>query len=164
MEQHPQGPYWLDPNDPQAPFPPVDQALREPDGLLAVGGDLSPQRLLNAYAQGIFPWYSSGQPILWWSPDPRLVLFPEQLHIPRSLRKTIRKQPYRITLDQAFERVIDACAAVPRPGQDGTWITPEIRRAYLRLHTLGFAHSVELFSANPCLPDGRMPPRSPLSI
>lgn len=142
MSIQPEGPYWLDPLNPEAPFPPVELALREPDGLLALGGDLSPQRLLNAYAHSIFPWYSDGQPILWWSPDPRLVLLPENLHIGRSLRKTLRKQPFRLTLDTAFEQVITNCAE-SRRDQEGTWITDEMQQAYIHLHSLGFAHSVE---------------------
>jgi leucyl/phenylalanyl-tRNA--protein transferase len=125
------------------PFPPVAQALKEPNGLLAGGGDLSPQRLLAAYRHGIFPWYSPGEPILWWSPDPRMVLFPEEIRIARSLAKTLRNADYRVTLDGAFDRVIAACAATPRPGQNGTWITSEMQQAYLRLHALGHAHSVE---------------------
>ncbi|HHC72240.1 MAG TPA: leucyl/phenylalanyl-tRNA--protein transferase [Thiotrichales bacterium] len=128
-------------------FPPVSSALEEPNGLLAVGGDLSPRRVLAAYRRGIFPWYSQGQPILWWSPDPRAVLFPERLHISRSLRKRLRRRSYRVTLDLAFEAVIEACAAVPRPGQEGTWITSEMAEAYLRLHRLGYAHSVETWQA-----------------
>jgi leucyl/phenylalanyl-tRNA---protein transferase len=135
-------PYWLDPEDPQAPFPPVELALREPDGLLAVGGDLAPQRLLRAYGLGIFPWYSAGQPILWWSPDPRMVLRPDQLMISRSLGKTLRNRPFAITTDRAFDAVLDGCAK-PRPESSGTWLTPEMRRAYAHLHRLGYAHSVE---------------------
>nr|BAL52874.1 leucyl/phenylalanyl-tRNA--protein transferase [uncultured Gammaproteobacteria bacterium]BAL53136.1 leucyl/phenylalanyl-tRNA--protein transferase [uncultured Gammaproteobacteria bacterium] len=131
----------LDPNDPYA-FPPVEAALREPNGLLAVGGDLSPARLLAAYRRGIFPWYNRGEPILWWSPDPRLVLFPEKLKIARSLRKVVKKGAFQVTFDQAFARVIDACAA-PRKRDQGTWITPEMKVAYCRLHALGYAHSVE---------------------
>lgn len=118
-------------------------SLADEGGLLAVGGDLSPERLVLAYSNGIFPWYSEGRPILWWCPAPRLVLFPEDLHVGRSLRKTMRKQPYRITMDRAFERVIDHCAATPRPGQSGTWITAEMRAAYIEMHRLGLAHSVE---------------------
>ncbi len=133
-------PYWLSPDD--QTFPDVELALREPDGLLAVGGDLSVERLLTAYRQGIFPWYSEDQPILWWSPDPRSVLFPERLKISRSLRKTLRKGRFRITLDQAFDDVIEACAA-PRSGQEGTWIVDEMKHAYRRLHAAGHAHSVE---------------------
>jgi leucyl/phenylalanyl-tRNA--protein transferase len=125
-----------------------DPARAEPDGLLAVGGDLSPERLLTAYAQGIFPWYSAASPILWWSPDPRLVLEPAQLHVPRSLRKLIRAGRYRVTADEAFARVISRCAGRERPGQDGTWITPEMREAYLRLHELGFAHSFEAWEGD----------------
>ncbi|MEZ4235225.1 MAG: leucyl/phenylalanyl-tRNA--protein transferase [Myxococcota bacterium] len=120
-----------------------DPARAESSGLLAFGGDLSPERLLLAYRQGIFPWYSHGQPILWWSPDPRTVLELDALHVPRSLGKRIRQQPYRITLDQAFTQVIVACATAPRQGQDGTWITEEMCAAYVQLHELGFAHSVE---------------------
>jgi leucyl/phenylalanyl-tRNA--protein transferase len=120
-----------------------DPRLAEPDGLLAVGGDLAPERLLAAYAAGIFPWYSRGSPILWWSPDPRLVLEPSRLHVPRSLARQRRRAPFRFTTDTAFDRVIGACAEADRPGQDGTWITPAMIRAYLKLHALGFAHSFE---------------------
>ncbi len=122
-------------------FPDPRQA--EPDGLLAVGGDLSPERLLAAYAAGIFPWYSRESPILWWSPDPRLVLDPHRLHVPRSLARTRRRRPYRLSADAAFDRVIHACARIARPDQDGTWITPAMERAYRQLHALGFAHSFE---------------------
>jgi leucyl/phenylalanyl-tRNA--protein transferase len=142
MREQLQGPFWLDPQDPDAPFPPADYALREPDGLLAIGGDLAPARLLRAYRQGIFPWYSAGQPILWWTPDPRAVLIPDAMHLGRSLRKTLRRAPYRISLDQAFEQVVAACAG-PRAGADGTWITAEMQAAYGELHRLGHAHSVE---------------------
>lgn len=121
-------------------FPPPDLAE---DGLLAVGGDLRPERLLLAYSHGIFPWYEDGLPILWHSPDPRMVLEGERLHVPRSLRKTMRQQRYRVTYDTAFRAVIEACATTPRPDQDGTWITGEMIRAYGRLHELGLAHSVE---------------------
>jgi leucyl/phenylalanyl-tRNA---protein transferase len=124
-----------------AVFP--DPALSEPDGLLAVGGDLSPERLLTAYAEGIFPWFGDDSPILWWSPDPRLVLDPAAVHVPRSLARTIRHGRFRVTADTAFERVIRRCAEQDRPGQDGTWITGEMIDAYLRLHGLGFAHSFE---------------------
>ncbi|MGH9886665.1 MAG: leucyl/phenylalanyl-tRNA--protein transferase, partial [bacterium] len=116
--------------------------------LLAVGGDLRPERLLLAYSQGIFPWYEEGLPILWHSPDPRMVLEAEALHVPRSLRKTMRRHPYRITLDTAFREVIEACAAAPREGQDGTWITEEMKDAYCELHRLGYAHSVEAWASN----------------
>jgi leucyl/phenylalanyl-tRNA--protein transferase len=121
-------------------FPPVELA---DDGLLAVGGDLSSERLLLAYSQGIFPWYEAGQPILWHSPDPRMVLRTEELHVPRSLRKTLRQARYRFTLDAAFASVIGACASAPRRGQRGTWITPQMRSAYARLHREGWAHSIE---------------------
>lgn len=121
-------------------FPPP--ALAE-DGLLAVGGDLSPERLLLAYTQGIFPWYEKGQPILWHSPDPRLVLPVAELHVPRRLERTLRRGDFQVLFDAAFDRVIDACARAPRPGQQGTWITGEMRRAYKLLHRLGYAHSAE---------------------
>ncbi len=130
---------WLDGD---APFPPVESALRRPNGLLCAGGELSPLRLLDAYQRGIFPWYSEGEPILWWSPDPRMVLFPEEVKISRSLMKALRRGHYAVRLDTDFAAVISACGA-PRPGQDGTWITPEMQQAYLRLHELGYAHSVE---------------------
>lgn len=131
---------WLPP-DPR--FPPLETALTDPNGLLAVGGDLSPERLLAAYRRGIFPWYSAGEPILWWSPDPRMVLFPERIRIRRSLARVLRNGDYTVTLDTAFERVIAACAAMPRAGQSGTWISAEMQAAYLQLHRLGHAHSVE---------------------
>lgn len=115
----------------------------EPDGLLAIGGDLRPERLLLAYAHGIFPWNLEDQPLLWWSPAPRAVLTPEQVHVPRSLKKSIRRAPFRITLDAAFERVIRACGRTRRPGQESTWITPELTRAFVGLHRRGLAHSVE---------------------
>jgi len=120
-----------------------DPELAEPDGLLAVGGDLSPERLLRAYAAGIFPWYSDETPILWWSPEPRMVLLPEELHVPRSLARTLRSGRYRIRSDAAFGEVIRRCAVKDRPGQDGTWITDEMVAAYERLHALGHAHSFE---------------------
>jgi leucyl/phenylalanyl-tRNA--protein transferase len=134
-------PYWLNPHDP-TDFPNVSLALRDPDGLLAVGGDLSIERLLTAYQRGIFPWYSGDQPILWWSPDPRSVLFPNKLHISRSLRKTLRKQQYVITSDTAFAEVVRACSE-PRADGLGTWITDEMQQAYIRLHQSGYAHSIE---------------------
>lgn len=120
-----------------------DPSLAEPDGLLALGGDLRPERLLLAYARGIFPWYGEGQPLLWWSPAPRAVLAPAEIRVPRSLAKAIRRRPYRLTFDLAFEAVIAACAATPRPGQDSTWITAAIVEAFVGLHRLGLAHSVE---------------------
>ena len=126
--------------DERVAFPPPELAE---DGLLAVGGDLRPERLLTAYAQGIFPWYEDGLPILWHSPDPRMVLLSEDLHVPRSLAKTLRRRVYQVTLDAAFRDVIEACASARRPGQEGTWITKEMRNAYQVLHHLGYAHSVE---------------------
>jgi leucyl/phenylalanyl-tRNA--protein transferase len=126
---------------PEPVFP--DPARADPDGLLAVGGDLSPERLLAAYARGIFPWFDEDSPILWWSPDPRLLLDPGDLHVPRSLQRTLRRGRYRVTADRAFEQVIRRCAARPRPGQVGTWITPDMVLAYERLHRLGLAHSFE---------------------
>ena len=130
---------WLGDDD---DFPPVERARRRPNGLLAAGGDLSPQRLIAAYRRGIFPWYSEGEPILWWSPDPRVVLFPAELRIGRTLGKTLRKRHYQVTADRAFERVLEGCAQ-PRPDQIGTWITADMHRAYSRLYALGHAHSVE---------------------
>ena len=115
----------------------------EPDGLLAIGGDLSAPRLITAYRQGIFPWYSEGEPILWWSPAPRLVLFPEQFHLPRRLARTIRKQVFEVTADTAFADVITSCGALREESGQGTWITKEMKNAYIHLHELGFAHSVE---------------------
>jgi len=122
-------------------FPPADRA--GPDGLLAVGGDLRSERLLLAYQLGIFPWYAEGQPILWWSPDPRLILEPKEFHVSRRLRQLLKKGLFEVSFDRAFESVIRTCASIPREGQDGTWITPEMMEAYIRLHHLGFAHSVE---------------------
>ncbi|MCA3015174.1 MAG: leucyl/phenylalanyl-tRNA--protein transferase [Myxococcaceae bacterium] len=127
-------------------FPPGDSANE--DGIVAVGGDLSPTRLVAAYQRGIFPWYSEGLPILWHCPDPRFVLVPERLHVPRSLRKLQKARPYRLTLDTAFEAVIDGCAKVKRPGQRGTWITRDMRRAYVALHQLGLAHSCEAWAGD----------------
>jgi len=133
---------WLDPYDVEAPFPDVELAMREPDGLLAVGGDLSLARLLRAYRQGIFPWYSDAQPILWWSPDPRSVLYPERLRISRSLRKSLRRNIYTVTTDRAFRRVIAHCAE-PRADGLGTWLSHDMIEAYCRLHESGHAHSIE---------------------
>lgn len=127
-------------------FPPPE--LADENGMIAVGGDLCPERLLLAYSMGIFPWYSEGLPIIWHSPDPRLVLTPETLHVPRSLRKVMRKRPYEIRLDTAFDQVIEACAEVPREDQDGTWITEDMKRAYIELHELGFAHSAEAWQGD----------------
>ncbi len=157
-------PCWLSPEDQK--FPDVNLALREPDGLLALGGDLSPGRLLAAYRKGIFPWYSDGQgwpsvaggrtpgategqPILWWSPDPRAVLFPSRVKISRSLHKTLKQGRYRITMDQAFRSVMEGCAE-PRNGVPGTWITRAMLEAYTELHERGFAHSIETWR------DGRL--------
>jgi leucyl/phenylalanyl-tRNA--protein transferase len=120
-----------------------DPETARPDGLLAAGGDLEPETLLEAYARGIFPWYSEGSPILWWSPDPRMLFFPGDLHISHSLRQTLRSGRYTCTFDEAFEEVIEACAHIPRKEGEGTWITPEMKEAYIRLHELGYAHSVE---------------------
>jgi leucyl/phenylalanyl-tRNA---protein transferase len=130
---------WLDSD---SPFPSPENALRNPNGLLAAGGDLSPERLLTAYRQGIFPWYGEGDPILWWSPDPRMALVPDALKISRSLAKTLRNKTYEIRFDSAFDAVMTGCAG-PRPDQLGTWITDKMRAAYNRLHRLGHAHSVE---------------------
>ena len=132
------------PADPRAPFPPAESARREPDGLLAMGGDLSADRLLNAYAHGIFPWFSRGEPILWWSPDPRMVFRTGEVRLSTRFRRTLRRSPWTVHADGDFAAVIDACRTAPRPGQDGTWITPEMRAAYVALHRLGHAHSVEV--------------------
>jgi leucyl/phenylalanyl-tRNA--protein transferase len=133
---------WL-PTEPL--FPPVERALTEPNGLLAAGGDLSPARILAAYRRGIFPWFSAGEPILWWSPDPRMVLFPAEFKISRSLAKVLRNKPYQVTLDESFAQVVGACAGTPRAGQHGTWITAGMQAAYGTLHELGYAHSVEVW-------------------
>jgi leucyl/phenylalanyl-tRNA--protein transferase len=130
--------------DPRSPFPPVQTALEEPNGLLAFGGDLHPERLLNAYAQGIFPWFSAGEPILWWSPDPRTVFDTHAFALPRRLRRTLRSSTWSLSADTDFAGVIGACAAIPRTGQHGSWIVPAMRAAYLELHRLGHAHSVEV--------------------
>jgi leucyl/phenylalanyl-tRNA--protein transferase len=143
------GPFWIDADEPELRFPDVALALRDPDGLLALGGDLSVERLLLAYRSGIFPWFGPRQPILWWSPDPRLVLFPESLRVSRSLGKVLRSGRFEVTMDTAFSQVIEQCAA-RRPGQAGTWITGEMRAAYQALHAAGHAHSVE------CWQDGAL--------
>ena len=130
------------PDDPDAPFPPVSSALDEPDGLLAWGGDLHPRRLLNAYRQGIFPWYSPGQPLLWWWPQPRTVIFPHEFHISRRLRRRLRQQTFTVTADTDFAAVIDGCARHDNPRGE-TWIDAAMIRAYCEMHTLGHAHSVE---------------------
>lgn len=129
-------------------FPPLEDALREPNGLLCAGGDLSPERIIDAYLHGIFPWFSKGEPILWWSPDPRMVLKPEEFKLSRSLRKTLKNSTYEVRLDYNFAGVIAACAKTKRKGQNGTWITHEIQAGYGRLHELGLAHSVETWVDN----------------
>lgn len=131
--------------DAEDPFPPVDAAMRQPNGLLAAGADLSPARLLDAYRRGIFPWFGDEDPLLWWSPDPRMVLFVDELRLSRSLRKTIRSGRFSVTADRAFSRVMSGCAE-PRDDQEGTWITTEMRAAYARLAAMGYAHSVEAWA------------------
>lgn len=136
---------WIRADDPPDSFPDPRTALREPDGLLAAGGDLSPARLLYAYRHGIFPWYNADQPILWWCPDPRTALFPEEIRISRSLRKTLRQHRYEVSLDRAFGEVMQACAGMRHNQPDaGTWITPDMQLAYAGLYQLGYAHSVEI--------------------
>jgi leucyl/phenylalanyl-tRNA---protein transferase len=135
---------FLNVHQPTEPFPPVHHALNDPNGLLAIGGCLSPTRLLNAYRHGIFPWFNPDDPILWWSPNPRLVLFPTQLYVSRRLAKTIRSGKFIFTIDTAFEHVIDACSK-PRNYTDNTWITNEIKHAYTQLHQQGIAHSAEVW-------------------
>ncbi|WP_337052424.1 leucyl/phenylalanyl-tRNA--protein transferase [Pseudoxanthomonas sp. USHLN014] len=137
-------PFLLD-ADPGAPFPDPALALREPDGLLAVGGDLHPARLLSAYRAGVFPWYSEGQPLLWWSPDPRTVFRTDGVHLSKRLRRQLRGSGWVLRADTTFAEVIAACAQAPRPGQDGTWITAQMQAAYLALHRLGHAHSLEVW-------------------
>jgi len=142
-------PIWITEDAPVHAFPDVDYAMIQPNGLLAVGGDLTPARLLHAYQRGIFPWFSEGQPILWWAPDPRAVLLPEALNISRSLKKTLRREKFQVTFDRAFQRVIQTCAA-PRAHQNDTWITNDMIDAYCTLHYRGFGHSVE------CWEDGEL--------
>jgi leucyl/phenylalanyl-tRNA---protein transferase len=137
---------WLAPGDPPEAFPPVEQALADPPGLLAAGGDLSCERLVAAYRRGIFPWYSPGQPVLWWSPDPREVLFPAEFHRSRSLARALRTRGFETCVDRDFEAVVAGCAA-PRQASPGTWITPEMRSAYVELHRRGYARSVECWRA-----------------
>lgn len=132
---------WLTEHD---PFPPVEQAMTDPNGLLAAGADLSTERLLEAYLRGIFPWFGEDDPLLWWSPDPRMVLMVNEVHVSRSLRRVIRSGRYRVTLDTAFRDVMAGCAE-PRDDEGGTWITPEMTEAYTRLASLGFAHSVDVW-------------------
>lgn len=131
---------------PHDDFPPVEEATAE--GLLAFGGDLSPERLLTAYSRGIFPWYDSDHPILWWSPDPRMVLFPENLKISKSMKQLLKNQAFEVSFNKAFPEVLDNCAKIERPGQNGTWITPEMKEAYLSLHERGIATSVEVWKEN----------------
>jgi leucyl/phenylalanyl-tRNA--protein transferase len=135
---------WLTPDDPPQLFPPVGSALREPDGLLAAGGDLSPERLLAAYQQGIFPWYDEGQPLLWWSPNPRCVFQKGDLHVSRRMRRELRRSTAEVRFNTAFADVIRACAA-PRRYEQGTWITDDMIEAYERLHRAGWAHSIEVW-------------------
>ncbi len=142
-------PLWITEDSPPGTFPDIESALIEPNGLLAIGGDLRPERLICAYRRGIFPWYSDGQPILWWSPDPRAVLFPHRFHLSRSLRKLINRGAFEITIDQDFTGVVKGCAA-PRRDQEGTWITGAMAAAFSKLHALGHAHSVE------CWQDGAL--------
>lgn len=136
---------WVGKNE-NAPFPDVRLALHEPDGLLAAGGDLSETRLLNAYRSGIFPWFSDGQPILWWSPDPRMVFKTGAIHLSQKFRRQLKKSSWQIRVDTSFRQVIQHCAVTPRKGQHGTWIHPEMIDAYVHLHHRGHAHSVEVFS------------------
>ena len=140
------------PADSEAPFPAVESALTEPDGLLAFGGDLTPARLLNAYRNGIFPWYSQGEPILWWSPSARAVFRTDGVHLTSRFKRGLLKSHLVVRADSCFEHVIAACARAPRPGQGGTWITPAMQRAYVELHALGHAHSIEVFDGE--APDG----------
>ena len=129
---------------PADPFPPVEQALDNPEGLLAAGGSLTTKRLVEAYRCGFFPWFNEGDPILWWSPDPRTILRPSRVHVSHSLKKRLKKGAYFVTFDRAFARVLDGCAA-PRPGDNGTWLSTAMRRAYTSLHSAGLAHSIEVW-------------------
>lgn len=138
------GLHWISSSDPPHAFPDIENALTEPDGLLAAGGDLSEDRLVFAYSRGIFPWFDDGQPILWWSPDPRCVIEPQDFHTPRRLRRALRSKGFEISFNCRFDEVIAACAG-PRPGQHGTWITDDMATAYRGLHRQGWAHSVEVW-------------------
>jgi leucyl/phenylalanyl-tRNA---protein transferase len=140
-------PFLLAP-EADAPFPSASLALREPDGLLAVGGDLSPERLLNAYRSGIFPWYSKGQPILWWSPDPRMVFDSDRFALASRLRRGLKLSRWTLRADTAFDAVVRACAGIPRRGQRDTWIVPEMARGYGELHRRGYAHSIEVYDGD----------------
>jgi leucyl/phenylalanyl-tRNA--protein transferase len=146
-------PHWLDANDPREAFPSAELALADPNGLLAIGGDLRPERLLNAYRSGIFPWYEEDQPILWWSPDPRAIFDTSKLNISRSLRKTLRNKSFNVTIDRNFKAVVAACAE-PRAYASGTWITAEMQNAYCELHRQGYAHSVEVWNDEGVLTGG----------
>lgn len=134
--------------DDETPFPPIEHALADPNGLLAIGGNLSSERLLTAYRSGIFPWFSEGEPVLWWSPDPRMVLFPQDFIVSKSLAKRLKKNDYEVRFNTNFRQVMEACANTNRPTQDGTWITQEIIGAYCELHRLGYAHSAETWIDN----------------
>ncbi len=136
--------HWFKTGDPVDSFPPVEKACSYPDGLLAAGGDLSSERLLAAYRRGIFPWYEEGQAILWWSPDPRTVFIPGNVHQSRSLKRNLRRHPVRVSINTCFETVVETCAE-SRPGQDGTWITRAMKQAYLKLHLEGHAHCLEVW-------------------
>lgn len=139
---------WLPPGSPIVNFPPVDTALDEPEGLLCAGGDLSLERLKLAYQSGVFPWFSEGDPIMWWSPNPRTIFRVDQFKPSRRLARTLRNHPYRLSFDEDFAGVIDACAEIPRADQDGTWITTEMKAAYIELHKAGYAHSVEVWDGS----------------
>lgn len=141
---HPARLHWLDPRQPAQAFPDPAGALADPNGLLAIGGDLSPVRLLNAYREGIFPWFNPDEPILWWSPDPRCVFVPGELHVSHSLARRIKRGDYAVSFDRAFADTLEACAGPRRAGR-GTWLGPEMRAAYLALHQRGLAHSLEVW-------------------
>lgn len=143
----------LDPDSSNEPFPPAELAWKEPNGLLAMGGDLSTERLINAYKSGIFPWFDPEEPIYWWSPDPRAVIYPHKINIRRSLRKNMRNKGYKVTIDHCFKEVVRACAA-PRSYTNGTWITEEMFEAYVELHKLNIAHSVEVWNQDEKLVGG----------
>ncbi|MDN5874380.1 MAG: leucyl/phenylalanyl-tRNA--protein transferase [Sinobacteraceae bacterium] len=136
--------HWLDPRNPEQPFPPPQQAMWEPNGLLAIGGDLSPERLLRAYAAGIFPWFNQDEPILWWSPDPRAVMKPTDIHVSHTLAKRLRQGRFGVSADRAFAAVLEGCAGA-RAHSHGTWLGPEMRHAYQTLHERGHAHSIEVW-------------------
>ena len=138
--------FWL--NKADTPFPNVNLALNEPNGLIAIGGDLSIDRMLLAYENGIFPWYGEGEPILWYSPNPRMVITPDKLHVSKSLKKILHSSQFRVRIDMAFKEVILQCRTVQRPGQSGTWIDDEMVKSYCQLHELGYAHSYEVYKNN----------------